>query len=206
MKKNILTIFIILSFVFTTFGKPPNRRAHDNIYEKFITQKLELLGMKAGKITKVGNAYIIIVNTFSPKTNALRRTKPFRSFSLKVTLQGIKPDTNTKMGLVMEEKKMKPGLKGKRLNNTGINPDLNTKMGVIMEDKKMKSDPNKKMGLIIEDKKMKSGLNTKMGIIMEDRKMKQIYKNLKLLINKKNLLGANFVIGDTGMPKGIIVQ
>ncbi len=141
MKKNILIIFIILVFVITAFGKPPNRRAHDNIYSKFITQKLALLGLKAGKINKVGNNYIVMVTGFLQRTNALKLTRSFKPFSLKVKLQGIKPD-----------------------------------------------------------------LNTRMGIIMEDKNPKPVNKNLKILIKKETLLGANFIVDDNDMPAGIIIQ
>ena len=153
MKKNILIIFIISAFILTAFGKPPARRPGEpGISYQFITKQLGLLGLNVGKIMRRGDVYEITIKSFSPKTNALKLNKPFKSFSMKVTLKRITP----------------------RLK------------GIIDDGKATKG--------IIADNKNATG-----PVIINRR-------NTKLVINGKALLGANFIIGDTGMPKGIIIK
>ncbi|MEN8223081.1 MAG: hypothetical protein ABFR36_07455 [Acidobacteriota bacterium] len=154
MKKNILIIFTILAFSLAVFGNPPARRPGEpGISYRFITKQLGLLGLNVGKIMRRGDVYEISIKSFSPKTNALRLNKQFKSFTLKVRLKRLK---TLRRGDVTDNKT------GKR----GIIDDGRTSKGIII-------------------------INT---------------KNTKLVLIKNELLGANFVIGDSGMPKGIIVQ
>ncbi len=93
MKKSIIFFTILIMFASLSFERRRVIRFKQRVdpYKAFIKQKVELLGLKTGKINKIGDVYIIIVNNFSPKTKALRLTKPFRSFSLKVRLLGMQP-------------------------------------------------------------------------------------------------------------------
>ena len=168
MKKNILIIFMILAFILTTFGKPPNRRIEDNSPERFITKQLNLLGLKVGKVSIVGengfiagedgiivgeNGFTALIIGFSSKTNALKLIKPFKSFSLKGTLKRL------------------------TLRSKGI-----------IEDNKNATGP-----VIINNK------NATGPVIINN-------KNTKLVINGNALIGANFIIGENEIPKGIIFE
>ncbi|MCK4889576.1 MAG: hypothetical protein KAS97_06555, partial [Candidatus Aminicenantes bacterium] len=116
MKKNILIIFIISAFILTAFGKPPARRVEHNSPERFIAKQLSLLGLKVGKVSLVGeNGFIAIIKGFTSKTNALKLTKPFKSFSLKGTLKRI---TRNSKAIIADNKPTK-GIIADNKNATG---------------------------------------------------------------------------------------
>ncbi|MCK5004177.1 MAG: hypothetical protein KAS21_03770 [Candidatus Aminicenantes bacterium] len=144
MKKNILIIFIISAFILTAFGKPPARRVEHNSPERFIAKQLSLLGLKVGKVSLVGeNGFIAIIKGFSSKTNALKLTKPFKSFSLKGTLKklafrskGIIADNKDATGpVIINRKNTKLVINSKALIGANfIIDDNNIPTGIILKN------------------------------------------------------------------------
>ena len=90
MKKNILIVFILIMFVSISFGQRKVIKPVPNAQKAFVTKQLELLGLKVGKVSIIGeNGFTALIKGFTFKTNALKQTKQFKSFSLKGTLKRI---------------------------------------------------------------------------------------------------------------------
>ena len=90
----IITFSILFVFIFSNFAvsednpltqrrkltqrKPISKLSATTL----IKQKMEQLGFQVGKITRSGGNYIIVVNSFTAKTKALRKKGGFKSFNL----------------------------------------------------------------------------------------------------------------------------
>ena len=157
MKKQILH-FLAFSLIFFLFVLILNDDIASSTKqdEDLIKQKMNQLGFQVGKITKQGGNYIIVVNSYTAKTQALRKGGRFKSFTLTAKVAkgqvSLNKDDLNKAGFAVSERALPGGIKIEKVKAVRAAPSVPMQKKTAVSAKQILQDAHKpKPDLIVEE-------------------------------------------------------
>jgi len=157
MKKQILH-FLAFSFIFLLFVLILNDYIASSTKqdEALIKQKMNQLGFQVGKITKKGGGYIIIVNGFTAKTQALRKGGRFKSFTLTAKVVkgqvSLNRDDLNSAGFAVRERALPRGTKIEKFKAVRATPSVPMrKESAVSAKQRLQEAFKPKPDLIVKD-------------------------------------------------------